>query len=170
MRPLFQILFVCSGNICRSPMAEGYFRAFIPRRLKNKIRIVSAGTLGIFGRPASLETIEVMHERSIDIIAHRSQGVTKKLVENSNIIFALAYDHFEILTNYFPDRKKDIYLLQSFKRNKPSRKDSITDPIGLDFETYLRCRDTIEEEIKRIMPHIIKLVDDFYSPGASLII
>ncbi|NOY58410.1 MAG: hypothetical protein GXO75_05700 [Calditrichaeota bacterium] len=167
MRPLFQILFVCSGNICRSPMAEGYFRALIPRRLKDKVRIISAGTLGILGRPASLETIEVMHERSIDIIEHRSQGVTKNLTDKSNIIFAMAYDHYKILRDYFPDRKKDIYLLRSFNKNKPSRQDSIPDPIGLDFETYLHCRDTIEEEMKRITPHIIKLIDDYYAADKS---
>lgn len=167
MRPLFQILFVCSGNICRSPMAEGYFRALLPGRLKRKVRVVSAGTLGIFGQPASLEAIEAMHERSIDIMDHRSQGVTKKLVYKSNIIFAMAYDHFEALIKHFPDRKNDIYLLRSFEKNKPSEEDSIPDPIGLDFETYLHCRDTIESEIKRIMPRIIKMVDHYYAADDS---
>jgi len=167
MRPIFQILFVCSGNICRSPMAEGYLRTLMPRRLKEKVRIVSAGTLGIFGQPASLEAIEVMHEKSIDIIGHRSQGVTKNLIDKSNIIFAMAFDHYKILRDHFPGRKKDIYLLRSFNKNKPSAKDSIPDPIGLDFETYLHCRDTIEEEVKRIIPQIIKLIDDYYAADKS---
>ena len=167
MRPVFQILFVCSGNICRSPMAEAYLRALMPRHLKDKVRIVSAGTLGIFGQPASLEAIEVMHEKSIDIIEHRSQGVTKNLVDQSNIIFAMAFDHYKILKKYFPGRQKDIFLLRSFKRNKPTAKDSIPDPIGLDFETYLHCRDTIEEEVKRIMPQIIKIIDDYYAAEKS---
>ena len=84
------ILVVCSGNICRSPMTEGLLK----KRLGTEtVNVISAGTMGITGYPASENGIEVCRLHDIDISSHRSAGVNGELVEKSGgNIYALPQD------------------------------------------------------------------------------
>ncbi len=139
-------------------------RSKLPADLQEKVSIRSAGTLGIQGSQATDEAIAVMKELNIDISQHVSSGVTKSLLEESNIIFAMAQDHVKYLQRKFSERRDDIFLLRTFDRkSKPLGLESIPDPIGLSIEAYREIRDMLADEITRILPRLVRLIDDYYA-------
>jgi protein-tyrosine phosphatase len=146
-------------------MAEGLLRLKLPSRLQDEVVIKSAGTLGIEGMPASRHAVEVIEEMGGDISEHTSQGVTRELVEEADLILAMAPEHIEYLQKYFPEYRENIFLLKRFARaaDDPSRDDDpdadeIFDPIGSSKETYRTCARIIDDELERILPTLINFI------------
>ena len=128
-------------------MAEGFLRARL------KVDVQSAGTLGIYGSPASENSVAVMKEKNIDISSHRSQGTTQKLISEADLILVMAKEHMTYLSENFPERRENIFLLRKFGRGRESLDEAfIPDPIGLGIEDYRTIRDIIDSEIRRITP------------------
>jgi protein-tyrosine-phosphatase len=92
---LRSLLFVCSGNICRSPAAEGMTRAWLESRGHLNVRVGSCGTLGITGKPAAEFTLRAMAERGVDLGAHRSRGMSHVLLRRADLIVGMEYHHCE---------------------------------------------------------------------------
>lgn len=158
----FQILFICSGNICRSPMAEGYLRYSIPPKYKTKVQITSAGTLGIENSPASFESVKVMQEQGIDISSHRSSGLSAQKVSNSDLILTMAKEHFDYIKNTFNPPQKKLHLLGEFGTASPCEYNSIPDPIGSDMDTYKECQKKIFTEIDKVRPKILRMIKNHF--------
>ncbi len=157
----FHILFVCSGNSCRSPMAEGLLKIKLPPELKDKVEIQSAGTLGIYGSPATDFAIMVAQEKGADISQHRSRGLDEEIISKANIIFCMAPEHKEFIARRFPEVLDNVFLLTAFDR-KPNENYpvAIEDPIGGSLEVYRKCIDLIDSELNRILPRLVKLIKD----------
>ncbi len=150
-----RFLFVCTGNSCRSPMAEGMFRKYLAKKLHCKVdeleeigyKVVSAGVMGISGMPASAGAIGACAAREIDIRAHRSSALTAQLVEESDFVFAMDETHCERIAAFGGDSAAKCALLAGSQ--------AIADPIGQPQEIYNKCADVIEEAVKKRVDELV---------------
>ena len=160
----FQIGFVCSGNICRSPMAEYMFKSIIPPDWQNITRIESAGTLGITGAPAAKEAIEVLREIEIDLTPHSSQGIDLEWLKRMDIVFVMSQEHIEFIEKEYPQEKSKVFRLREYARNaSASDKDAdydIADPVGLSLDVFRATREQINDELLRILPVLSAKIEE----------
>lgn len=133
-----RLLFVCSGNICRSPMAAEYFRQRAAQSGLSHVVVESAGTLGIEGQPASAEAVRVMEEIGVDLRSHRSRGVSEALLRTTDITVAMAHDHLDYLARYHDRGEDERLLLRSFEEGSlpASSPRDLEDPIGRPLAFY----------------------------------
>lgn len=132
------ILLVCTGNLCRSPMAVGLWREKLRREgMGDKYQVRSAGIWAAEGLPAAAYAIQVMAERGIDISHHRGHNLTLEDVEEADLILTMTKSHKEIITNQYPQAAGKTYLLSEMV----GRKYDISDPYGSSLALYRsRCR------------------------------
>ena len=143
------VLFICTGNVCRSPMAEGLLRHMAGDRVK----VASAGLGAGHGQPPSAHAIEVLRKEGIDIADIRSQPVSAHLLQQADYIFTMTRDHLDMLLLLFPEMASKTRLLRFEEAAKGGRAD-VTDPIGGTRATYESCK----TDIQRAMSHVIPLV------------
>src|SRR3954470_5219558 len=146
------ILFVCTGNICRSPMAEGLFRHAVKGR--NDFRVMSAGVGAVDGLPPSDHAVRALKELGIDIAKQRSHMLTAELVQQADYIFGMTHSHVDAITMLYPHAAEKTFLLREFDETLDSYENDISDPIGGSFEVYLACRDQIEQGIVSMLKFI----------------
>ena len=119
------VLFICTANICRSPIAEGLMSSKVKGENGGWL-VVSAGTWAINGEPAAINSQKTMQEMEIDIRGHRSRLVTKEMMGNFNLILTMEKGHKEALRVEFPEYAHRIFLLSEMV----GKKFDIADPIG----------------------------------------
>lgn len=133
-----RVLFVCTGNTCRSPMAEGIMKHIIDKRGLD-IEISSAGISAVDGQSASKNTVLALKEMSIDISCHKSRQVSKEMLDKADLILTMTSQHKEILLRSFKGLEDKIY---SF---------NIQDPYGGNYDIYKACSEEIKKEILKIL-------------------
>jgi RpiB/LacA/LacB family sugar-phosphate isomerase len=139
------VLFVCTGNICRSPMAEGLFRYATQGR--TDCRVMSAGVGAMEGQPPSPHAVRALKELGIDISHQQSRMLTADLVNQSDYIFGMTHSHVDSVNLLFPQAAEKTFLLREFDETLDEFEKDISDPIGGSYETYAYCRDQIEQGI-----------------------
>jgi L-threonylcarbamoyladenylate synthase len=158
----FNITFVCTGNICRSPMAEGILKQMIARtKYRNIVSINSAGILHLEHTPVELNTLKVAEAHQIDLHAHVSRPVSIDIIHTSNLIICMARNHVAYLVKNYPTKRDKIVLLKQWHLNKQLVNPSIPDPIGRDIELFKDVFIEIQMELKRILPFILKEIKLF---------
>jgi len=156
------VLFVCTGNICRSPIAEGLFRRLTGNR--KDIEVASAGVHAVRGQPPSLYAVEVCAAEGTDISALRSQPLTGALVDQATHIFAMTGAHVETIQTLFPQSAEKTFLLREFEEPGTTVWRDLPDPIGLGREVYEDCA----RIIKNALPSVLAFVEqgELVRPGA----
>lgn len=134
------ILLVCTGNTCRSPMAEALTRKLLAERLKctvdqvedNGVAVLSAGLSAMFGGRAAPEAVATMAREGLDLASHVSQPLTEQLVKNADLVLAMTRSHRDAIVNQWPEASGRVHLLMKSGADVP-------DPIGCPAEMYERC-------------------------------
>jgi len=144
------ILLVCTGNTCRSPMAEGIARKMIAERLKcpadelqdRGVMVLSAGIAANLGSAASSEGVEVLKPLGIDLSAHESQPVTEQLIKHADVIWTMTRSHRQAILDQWPEAGSRTFTLSLDNRD-------IADPIGGPVEYYRKCAAQITTELEQ---------------------
>jgi len=143
-----QILVVCTGNTCRSAMAEGIFKARLAEKLQCDIdqlelkgyKIVSAGTLGMIGAPASIEAVTACSAKKIDIENHESSALTAQLLKDSDLVFVMGKTHRQAVIGLDTGAVPKCKLLAE---------EDILDPIGQPQQFYDYCCELIDKAVQK---------------------
>jgi protein-tyrosine-phosphatase len=147
-----RILFVCTGNTCRSALAEALARKVIVERALADVDVHSAGTSAWDGAPASDGALLVGMERSLDLSQHRAQTLTRDLVARSDLVLAMGPHHLERIEALGGSGRS--YLITDFASRGASAR-PVNDPIGGELELYRATADELDQEIGRVFDRIM---------------
>jgi RpiB/LacA/LacB family sugar-phosphate isomerase len=143
------ILFICTGNVCRSPMAEALFRRAVAGR--GDFRALSAGLGAVDGQPPTQHSVTAMRELGVDISAQRSRALTANLLREADYIFGMTHGHVDTIGLLYPAAAEKTFLLREFDEAPDPFEKDISDPIGGSYDVYVHCREQIERGIASIL-------------------
>lgn len=154
MKRMYRILIVCTGNTCRSPMAQGLLQKMLVESGLEDVDVSSAGIGTLDGYPATSFAVKAAAEKQVDISHHHSTRLTTKLVEQADLILVMADEHHDYLSQMEASRGK-LYMFKGFpEEGHADFLHSVKDPVGGSLEEYRRTIDELERELKRMLPEI----------------
>ena len=144
------IVFICTANVCRSPMAEKLFeKGLSESSSKQNIKVFSAGISAMDGDKASDNSITACKEIGLDLEDHRSSALTRATAENASAIFCMTESHRVLLHMYFElPEDAPIFLMREFLNQENKE---LPDPYGQSIEVYRKCRDEMKESIPSLL-------------------
>lgn len=147
------VLFVCTGNVCRSPMAEHLMRDRLGK--DSDWTTQSAGLSAINGLPASGAAAQVLREWGCDMGAHRSRAATREAVDGASLIVVMTAAQRDETADLFPGSEEKTFVLKSF--DPSGSKGDIADPIGSSADVYRKIRDEIADALPGLQQFMARL-------------
>ena len=148
------ILTICTGNVCRSPMAEKLLQHALAGQDTplNQIEIVSAGVAAGYGEPASVNSVTALKRVKIDLDGHKSQPVTQDLIDRAFPILGMTQSHIDTLNYHHTDLPERVHLFREFMGKDDSPE--IPDPYGQNYTAYAACFDSMAEAIPSLVAYL----------------
>jgi len=147
------ILFICTGNTCRSPMAEGYFRSLVENEGLSDVQVSSAGTYASDGEPPSSYSVQALKEYGLDISEQRSSRLTRALIEDADMIIAMSASHRMFVSQIDATAMVKTELLGEYSNNGGD----VADPFGGNLDLYSFCFSTMKPALDCLFEKIKNL-------------
>ena len=147
-----KLIFVCTGNTCRSPMAEGLLRHLLPPA--SEWEISSAGICAAEGWPASENSVKALREKEIDISNLTSATLTPNLIDDADLLVTMTTGHRQAILTATPKSKDKVFLLKSFGVAQCAA--DINDPVGGPLDLYRHVRDEIDAALPDLILYMLR--------------
>lgn len=154
---MIKVMFICTGNICRSAMAHAIMEKEIKERNKeNEIQVYSCGTFAEDGSYASVNAIEAMEYYDINLKGHRATNIINSNIKEMDIILCATKDHKRMVFNLYPELKERTFTMKEFAELTDDGKElDIKDPWGYSLQVFLECAREIKICIDKILEKIV---------------
>ena len=149
------IIFVCTGNTCRSAMAQYLFMDMLNKSNREDVQVYSCGIYVDSGEMATYNAIEAMKEYNIDMQNHRATSINEIDIEKMDLILCATVSHKQMVLNMYPDLSGKVYTIKEYSNiGKEGQDMDIFDPWGCDEETYVKCAHELKECLDKILQKI----------------
>lgn len=149
------VLFICTGNLCRSPLGEGILQHKLAENNIGSVTVSSAGTFGLNGYPAAELAVEVAARHGVDISEHRARHVTREMLEGADFVVGMERDHIVEAEVVLKDTGGKYRLLTDY--GPPQMRGSeIDDPYGGPIDRFIDAYDRIEECVDGLLREVVR--------------
>lgn len=144
------LLFLCTGNTCRSPMAAGYLKKVLTENKIRNVEVKTAGVMTVAGLLATPEAIQIMDAVGVDLKKHRSSKLTEELIKRADLILGMTPFHVQSALRMSPEARGKTFLLKEYT-GSDARHSQIADPMGCTLEVYKKVFNDIKSACNKLL-------------------